>query len=406
MKVYQNLRLSIKALLLNKSRTWFSVAGMAIGIAAVIITVAIGEAAKEKALKPLKDMGTNVISINAGKFTEVFGRAREVTSVTTLKLLDINDLTNVTSINRMSAFQETMLQVGYQAKSTNSLVQGVTADYPIIRNYTLNSGSFFTFDHNLHSDRVAVLGSQMAEKFFKNKNVLGEVILINKIPFIIIGVLNPKGSAADLGNIDNVIMIPNKTLLRRVLNIDYLSKIYIQVNDQNDMGKVENEIVTTLRNNHKLEELGKENDFTVINQLNAIRTTNETSKSFNYLILGVAAISLIIGGVGILAVMILSVRERIREIGLRISIGARKWHILFQFLSESFLLGSVGGITGVVVGCLTAFLLNRFSSWETLINVDAIIISLAFSMITGVMFGVYPAYRASNFNPIKALKSE
>lgn len=406
MKLYQNLKLSIKALLLNKTRTIFSVIGMAVGIAAVIVTIAIGESAKQQALAPLKAMGTNVLVINAGKLTEVFGRARQVTRVTTLELPDVISVKKCAFIDKASPFQEEMLQIKYKSKSTGSLVQGVTSKYIDIRNYQLRSGQFLTEHNNLFSDRVAVLGSQMLDKLFKNEDPLGKIIYIRNIPFTVIGVLNPKGSAAELGNIDNVVMIPINTMLRRVLNIDFLSKIYLQVHDLQNMTETERFIINQLRANHKLDQTNKPNDFSIINQANAIRAAEETAGTFNYLIYGVAAISLIIGGAGILTVMILSVRERKMEIGLRISVGARKHHIVSQFLSESLLLGSLGGLSGILIGFFISYILNNFTDWTTIVSIESVLTSLIFSMSTGLVFGVLPAQRASKLNPIESLKSE
>jgi len=379
---------------------------MAVGIAAVTVTVAIGESAKQKALEPIKAMGTNVIVINAGKFTEVFGRAREVNNVTTLKLQDVSVLLNNTSIEKISPFQERLLPVKYQGRTTNSLIQGVSVEYPSIRNYTLNQGEFLTEDHNKLSERVAVLGSQTADNLFKNENPLDKIIYINNIPFTVIGSLSPKGSTSEMGNIDNVVMIPVKTLLRRVLNIDYLAKIYLQVHEIDHMDITESYIIEQLKANHHLKSRDEKDDFTIINQLNAIRLSEETSNSFNILILGVAVISLIIGGSGILTVMILSVRERITEIGLRIAVGAKKSNIVFQFIYESILLGFAGGLTGTITGYLISLTLNKFTDWTTTVSMRALLISIGFSMIVGLIFGVFPALRAAKSDPIKALKAE
>ncbi|MCK9422355.1 MAG: ABC transporter permease [Bacteroidales bacterium] len=406
MKIYRNIKLSIKALLVNKTRTYFSIAGMAVGIAAVTVTVAIGESAKQKALDPIKAMGTNVIVINAGKFTEVFGRAREVTNVTTLKLQDVSVLHKNNSIEKISPFQERLLPVKYQGRSTNSLIQGVSTEYPSIRNYTLNQGEFFTDDQNKMSERLAVLGSQTANNLFKNENPLDKIIYINNIPFTVIGSLNPKGSTSEMGNIDNVVMIPVKTILRRVLNIDYLAKIYLQVREIDHMDITESYITEQLKATHQLKRENEKDDFTIINQLNAIHMSEETSNSFNILILGVAVISLIIGGSGILTVMILSVRERITEIGLRISVGARKRNIVFQFMYESLILGFAGGLTGTILGYLISLVLNKFTDWTTTVSMQALLTSIGFSMIVGLIFGVFPALRAAKSDPINALKAE
>ncbi len=406
MKAFRNIGLSVKALFLNKSRTYLSIAGMAVGIAAVMITMAIGEGAKRKALEPIKAMGANVIVVNAGKYTETFGRKRQIDNVTTLKLSDSESLSICNHVSSISAFQEKQLPIKFGNLATSSLVQGVMPEYPAMRNYTLRAGDFFTKNQNNSSERVAVLGSIAADNIFKNEDPVNKTIYINKIPFKVIGVLNLKGTVNEMGNIDNVVMIPVKTILRRVLNIDYVGKVYLQIDEMANMDKTEKFVIEQLRANHKLNELEKKNDFTIVNQLNTIRATEETSRMFNILILGVAGISLIIGGVGILAVMILSVRERIKEIGLRISVGARKKNIVFQFLFESFMLGSAGGVGGILVGFTAAWILNEFSDWTTYISAYVVVVSILFSMITGLIFGVIPAQRAAKLDPIESLRAE
>ncbi len=406
MKFYQNIKLSLNALLTNKSRTYFSIAGMTVGIIAMVITVSIGDAAKKKALDLIKSMGTNVIVVNAGKFTEVFGRAREVTNVTTLKVSDVGYLSGYKHIEKISPFVESRLPVRYKDINTSSLIQGVYNDYYKIRNYTLKQGDFFFDINNDFSEKVAVLGSEVADKIFKNENPVNKAIYINKIPFTVIGVLNPIGSTTDIGNLDNIVMVPTKTMMRRVLNIDYISKIYLQVDDIENMFLTEKVIVDQLRIDHKLNDFHEKDDFTIINQIKAIQTSEKTSQTFNLLIMGVAAISLIIGGAGILALMILSVKERIKEIGLRISVGAKKRNIIVQFLSESMIISTCGGGLGILIGCVTSFLIGKYSDWATYVTLQSILISFIFSMATGLIFGVLPARRAASLDPIKALKTE
>lgn len=406
MKFYRNIKLSIKALLLNRSRTIFSILGMAVGIAAVIVTVAIGEGAKQKALKPIKAMGTNVLLVNSGKVKEVFGRKKQISNVTTLKLVDVDLLSEIEGIEYISPFQEQSLKVKYQNVITSSLIQGVSAGYPEIRNYSLKTGRIFTNIENKKADKVAVIGSDAAHSLFRNEDPINKTILINKIPFKVIGILNAKGLGAELGNIDNIVMVPVKTALRRLFNLDYLNKIYIGVDKLENLKMVGKEAAEILRISHNLNLRDKENDFTLINQINEINASEETASGFNVLIIGVAVISLIIGGIGILAVMILSVKERINEIGLRKSVGAKNNNITIQFLSEALLLGFAGGLLGIFIGSSTAFILNIISEWNTYISMQAILISFVFSMLTALIFGVFPARKASRLNPIEALRTE
>lgn len=404
MKFYKNIKLSTKALMLNPSRTIFSILGMAIGIAAVIVTVAIGEGAKQKALEPIQAMGTNVLLVNSGKVKKVFGRKKQMSTVVTMKPIDVKLLSEVSGVELISGFQEQGLIIKYHDITSSSLVQGVASSYPEIRGYKIENGRVFSDDETEKLEKVAVVGADVASLFFKDINPVGEVIKINKIPFTVIGVLKPKGLSAELGNIDNVVMVPVKTAMRRLFNLDYLNKIYIEVDDLENMISVENDIAEILRKTHKLKD--EENDYTFINQINEIRAAEETTEGFNNLTLGVAIVSLIIGGVGILAVMLLSVKERITEIGLRKSIGAKTINIVVQFLSEAAIIGIFGGITGIMLGVISAILLNSLTDWSTFISWQAISASFGFSIITALIFGVFPARQAAGLDPIDALKKE
>jgi putative ABC transport system permease protein len=406
MKLYRNIKLSIKALLLNRSRTVFSVLGMAVGIAAVIVTVAIGDGARQKALEPIKAMGTNVMIVNSGKLKEVFGRKKQVSNVTTLKLEDAEILSEIEGIEQISPFQQQSLNVKYQDNTISSLIQGVSKEFPELRDYNFRSGRVFTEREALKAEKVAIIGADAVNTLFPNEDPLNKTIFINKNPFRVIGVLQPKGLDSELGNIDNVVMVPIKTALRRLFNLDYLFQIHISVDELENLSKIENEVVSMLRENHRLNKYNKEDDFTIVNQLNAIKASEETSKGFNTLTIGVASISLIIGGIGILAVMILSVRERINEIGLRKSVGAKNFNIIIQFLSEALLLGITGGLLGALLGIIVALLLNSLSDWNTFISWQAIMVSFGFSILTALIFGVFPARQAARLDPIEALRTE
>lgn len=406
MKLYRNIKLSTKALLINRSRTMFSILGMAVGITAVIVTVAIGEGAKQKALKPIKAMGTNVLLVNSGKVKTVFGRKKQILNVTTLKLKDVEILSEIEGIQYISPFQEQRMKIKYQDVTTSSLVQGISAEYLLIRNYGLNSGEIFSEEDNKLAKKVAVLGSDVANSLFGKDNAIDQTILINRISFTVIAVLNQKGLGAELGNIDNVVMVPVNTALRRLYNLNYLNKIYIGVDEMENLEVVEKEVTEVLRVNHRLESRNKEDDFTLINQVNEIKASEETAAGFNSLIIGVAAISLLIGGIGILALMILSVKERINEIGLRKSIGAKKKNIIVQFLSEALIMGFAGGIGGIIFGISASYVLNIHSEWDTSILWQAVLISFVFSMFTALIFGVYPAWQAARLDPIEALQAE
>ncbi len=406
MKLVRNIKFSVSALLANRLRTWLSITAMSVSIAAAIVSISVGKAAREQTLAPLRSMGTRVLVVSAGKVQAVFGREKQTGNVTSLRLRDAVDLKAMEGVQCISAFQEALLQVESAGKTTTSLIQGVETEYPRIRNYQLQYGSFHTEADNIQSERVVVLGSQLSENLFGTENPVGRLILINRIPFTVIGTLRPKGVTGEMGNIDNVAMIPVNTLMRRVLNTDYLLRIYIQIEDEKEAGMVEARVSRQLRINHQLVESNAKDDFTIVNQITALRTAKSTSENFDVLISGVAILSLVVGGAGILAVMILSVRERIAEIGLRIAVGAKRKHILIQFLSEAFMVGITGGILGSLAGILAILLMDKMSAWPAQIEWEILLGAISFSVLNGLLFGIIPAWQAAKLDPITSLKQE
>ena len=406
MKWSSNIKLSYKALLLNKSRLVFSVLSVAIGIAAVIVTVSIGAGAREKAIAPIRSMGNNLIVVNPVKTKKIFRDRQTATAVTTFRMTDIESLSELDHLKYISAFQQLNGTIKYEGQTIKALIQGVSVDYLVMRNYKFTSGFNFNSADNHKMEKVVVLGATSSAQLFNGEDPLDKTVFINNIRFRVIGVLQIKGLEAEMGNIDNVAIVPIKTFLRRVSNLDYLGQIYLSADEQKNCETLEAETKNVLRQNHKLDILDKDDDFVIVNQLSSIKAAEETSKGFNLLIIGVAAISLVIGGVGILALMILSLKERIGEIGLRRSVGARKINIVFQFLSESLLLGIAGGISGMVLGLAASFLTNALSSWNTVISWPGIVIPFLMSAFTALIFGAVPAYRAANLDPVEALRNE
>jgi putative ABC transport system permease protein len=406
MKFSKNLILSYKALIINKSRFVFSILGTSVGIAAVITTLAIGQGAKDKALSPIKSMGINLLVINPAKTKEVFRDKQKPSTFTTLRMKDLEGISGLNHLKYISPFQQISGNAKYQGKTVKLLIQGVTEDYTKIRGYRFKAGFMFCTIDNSNIEKVAVIGSTTAEKLFINENPIDKTIYINNIQFRVIGVLQLKGLESELGNIDNVVIIPIKTFLRRISNLDYLGQIYISADALINCKSIEEGVRSILRENHKLEQWNKDDDFVIVNQFSSLKATEETIKGFNLLIISIASISLIIGGVGILVLMILSVKERIDEIGIRISVGAKKIDILGQFLTESLLIGLLGGLVGTVMGIAFSVLTNNLTSWETKLSWQGIMLPFLFSLLIGFIFGAIPAYRAANLNPVEALKSE
>ncbi|MBI1769431.1 MAG: ABC transporter permease [Ignavibacteriales bacterium] len=407
MKLLKNIKLSWKALLRNKSRTLFAIIGLSIGITTVMVMVSIGNGAKKKMAEQFEKMGANMLVVNSGKMSKVIGRLQQVNQVTTLTLNDADAIAEeCPSVEKVVPTADTYLKIKYGNTATMSMVQGASSDYPAVKNFPVKEGRFFTDKENKLSKRVAVLGHEAQTILFGTNNPIGETISIGNIPFEIIGVLVSKGVSAEGANEDKIVVIPIQTSLRRVLNRDYLNRIFVNAKSKEVMRSAENEIETLLRKRHKLNARNKENDFTLDNKLNAMSAEEESSQVFTWLIVGIGGISLLVGGIGVLAVMLLSIRERTSEIGLRISVGARKKDIVWQFLFEAAMLGTSGGIAGVVAGLLIAYIVGATTQWQTYISVYSIFFSVAFSITTGLIFGVFPALKAAGLDPIQALQKE
>lgn len=407
MKLLKNIKLSWKALLRNKSRTSFAIIGLSIGITTVMVMVSIGNGAKKKMAEQFEKMGANMLVVNSGKMSKVIGRLQQVNQVTTLTLNDADAISEeCPSVEKVVPTADTYVKIKYGNAAMMSMVQGASSDYPAVKNFPLKEGRFFTNKENKLSKRLAVLGYDVQTTLFGNDNSVGETILIGNIPFEVIGVLVSKGVSAEGANEDKIVVIPIQTSLRRVLNRDYLNRIFVNAKTKEVMRSAENEIESLLRKRHRLNVRNKENDFALDNKLNAMDAEEESSQVFTWLIVGIGGISLLVGGIGVLAVMLLSIRERTSEIGLRISVGARKKDIVWQFLFEASLLGTSGGIAGVIAGLLIAYIIGATTQWQTYISVDSIFFSVLFSITIGLIFGVFPAFKAAKLDPILALQKE
>ncbi|MBI5540214.1 MAG: ABC transporter permease [Bacteroidia bacterium] len=407
MKLIKNIRLSWKALLLNKIRTFFAIIILAIGISTIMVLTSISKGAEIKISEQFGNMGTNLIIVSSGKTVKVIGRQQKINQVTTLTLNDADAILNECSlVGKVVPSIEKAVSVKYGNVSTKTMVQGITIDYPEIKNFTVIQGRFFSEDEDKLMKRVAVIGDYIQKNLFGNSNPIGETFFVGTIPFEVIGVLSSKGLSPEGTNEDNVVLIPVHTAQRRVLNIDFLSRIFVQAKINADMNSAEKELECLLRERHKLNQLNKKNDFTLDNKLNAIKAENESLGSFNWLVTMVTGFILLIGGIGVLSVMLLSVRERISEIGLRISIGAKRSDILKQFLCEAAMLGITGGITGTIFGIMLSIIIGKTTEWQTDFSLQTAMFSIGLSISLGLVFGVYPAFKAAKLDPIQALQKE
>ncbi|MDX9908623.1 MAG: ABC transporter permease [Mariniphaga sp.] len=407
MKLSKSIKISRNQLLANKLRTFFALMGIIIGVSAVIVMVAIGNGARNEVLGKIEEMGTNLIIVNAGQVQKNVGRQQIRGTVTSLTLKDVDILASECPDVRMAApVQTKKMQVKWENVSTHTTITGTTPNYPFIRNFQVEKGVFFTEEENKASMRFAVLGETVVKNLFEGRNPVSENIRIGSVLFSIIGVMEPKG--ADLEGIDqdDQIFIPVQTALRRVFNLNYINTINIQATSIEKMDDATSQISEALREQHRLNRGNKPDDFTIQNQIELLETQKETTGTFTALIVSTAGVSLLVGGIGILAIMLIAIRERINEIGLRMAVGASRKDILFQFVIESSILSIGGGIIGIAVGILTSVVIIFATDWTLSISLPSLVYSFLFSLAVGLFFGVYPARKASRLDPVEALRSE
>lgn len=406
MNISKNIIISQKILLVNKTRTILSLSGIIIGICAVIIMVSIGKGTEAKIVAQITKMGSDILIVNAGQVKIIAGRARQTKSVTTLVPGDARSIIEKSSsINYAVPAQNKKLPVKYGSLNTTTNIMGTTADILMVRNYALSLGRFFDPDEDKGRRRVAVLGQTVADNIFEDESPVGKTIRIGKVPFEVIGVLAPKGLDMNGTDQDDQIIIPLHTALRRMFNLTYINAIYVQAKNSHVMGRAESEIRGILRKKHHIRK-GRPDDFTIQNQASVLEAQRESSRIFTLLISTIAAASLLVGGIGILAVMLISIRERIKEIGIRRAVGAKKSDILLQFLAESLLLSISGGIIGIILGIITAVIIATIAGWPFRLPLNVVVISFVSTIIMGIVFGVYPAEKAAHLDLVKALQFE
>jgi len=407
MRLYRSFALSRKALLAHRLRTGLAILGIVIGVAAVIVMVAIGQGAQREVLSQIEAMGTNLLIVNAGQVRTFAGRQRRMTTATTLTVADAEAVAQgCPHVAQAAPYQSKKLQVKHSALSVQTTVVGTTPAFQDIRNFYPRSGRFFTREENTASLRVAVLGYRIVQNLFEGINPIGEIIRIGRAPFEVIGVMERKGVNLSGTDEDDQILIPIRTALRRVFNLTYLGAVYIRGTDSETLDEAEEEVARLLRERHRLDRLEKPDDFTVQNQVDLLEARREATEAFTMLVGSVAAVSLLVGGIGILAVMLMSIRERVHEIGLRMAVGARRRDVLAQFLLEASTLGMLGGLVGVLIGIGGAMGVGRMTQWPAAVPGASVALALGFSLAVGLFFGVYPARRASRLDPIEALRSE
>jgi len=408
MKLLNLIRIALKALQRNKLRAFLTMLGIIIGVAAVIAMVAIGQGSKQSIQDQLSSMGSNMITVRPNSNQTVGGGARlDQSGLQTLTLDDIKAIQKqATYITAVSPAVQAKGQAINGSLNWPTTIQGVAPEYLSIRDWPVKDGISFTQEHVNTADKVCLLGQTVVDNIFSSgEDPVGKIIRFNKIPFKVIGVLAEKGENAFGQDQDDVIIAPYTTVQKRILAIPYIQNIYASAVNESSSEKATAELTDILRTSHKLKP-GDDDDFLVRTQAELINTFSSTSQLLTVLLTAIAGISLVIGGIGIMNIMYVSVTERTKEIGLRMSIGARGIDILFQFLIEAILISITGGIIGVLLGITASKLVTIFLSWPTLVSRSSIILSFLVCAITGVFFGYYPAQKASRLDPIEALRYE
>lgn len=405
MKFTKNLSLSYEILTAHKLRTLLSMLGIIVGVGAVVLMVAAGKGAEKRILDRIRDMGTNLIVVNAGQTRIVAGRQRQMARVTTLVPDDAEAIVaDCPSVRLAASAANKKLAVRFASENANTNVIGMAPDGFRIRNIEIASGRFFDTEESRGRRRVAILGPTVVRNLFDGDDPMGQKLRIGRVPFEVIGITQPKGTDTNGVDQDDLIIVPLSTAMRRLFNVTYVDKIYVQAVHAKALYQAEREIRNLLRQHHRLRE--KPDDFTIQNQATLLKTEHETSREMTLLVGSVSGISLLVGGIGILAVMLISVRERTSEIGLRRAVGALKRDIRNQFLLEAAILSGAGGFLGVFLGVMGALTLSRLGYWETVISWPSAGVAFLFSTSIGIVFGLYPALRAAKLEPIEALRTE
>ena len=406
MSLINLIRIALKALQRNKLRAFLTMLGIIIGVGSVIAMVAIGQGSKQSIHDQLSNMGTNMLTVqpasNLNGGVKIAGA-----SFQTLTIKDITALkANMQYITEVSPAVTSKGQAINGALNWPTTMSGVAPEYLDIRKLTLKDGIAFTQTDVKVSAKVCLIGQTVIDNLFPNgENPIGKVIRFGNIPFQIIGVLTPKGFNAFGQDQDDILIAPYTTVQKRILATIYYSNIYASALNEGSTDAAVTEMTNTLRDSHRLRST-EDNDFTVRTQQELIATLSSTSGLLTVLLTVVAGISLVIGGIGIMNIMYVSVTERTKEIGLRMSIGARGKDILLQFLMEAVLISITGGVIGVLVGFLSTQIVTLTLGWPTIISESSVALSFAVCAITGIFFGYYPAQKASRLDPIEALRYE
>ena len=398
------LQLALKALWRNKIRAMLTALGVIIGVASVIAMVAIGTGAKQRVAEQLASMGTNTLVIRPGSVTR--GGVRTGTGTTTsLTRADADAVRDLPGVIAIAPSVRTGVQLRYRGTNWGTAVEGVTPDYIQVKNWPLEVGDFFTDQHVVSAAHVCVLGKTVARELFGITNPIGETVVMKGLACTVLGVLSEKGASAFGTDQDDSVFAPLTTVQRKIMGITYIERVEVQTAGREATYQVMKDATQLLRYRHRLTE-EQADDFRIFNRAELAKASEDSANVFTWLLGSIASVSLLVGGIGIMNIMLVSVTERTREIGIRMALGARRRDILWQFLLEALVLSIAGGIIGIFLGIVGAVVMAKFSNFPVSITHWSIILAFSFSAVVGIFFGLHPARKASRLRPIEALRYE
>ena len=407
MNLLMIIRVAFRALIRNKMRAALTMLGIIIGVSAVIAMVSIGQGASASVQAQIESIGTNLLFVSAG--AQNVGGVRSGTGDTGTNTLTVEDLDaikrEVPSVSMVTPNVNARSQLVAGNMNWNTAVTGVSEEYPEIRKWPVATGSFFTDSDVRTAARVIVIGQTLADNLFPGADPIGQDLRVQNLPFRIVGVMNRKGQDPQGRDQDDVAFAPYTTVQKKILGRDRIQIAFVSAISQDATYTAQSQITELLRQRHKLT-ASEPNDFTVRNMTDVAEAANETSKTMTILLACIAGVSLLVGGIGIMNIMLVSVTERTREIGIRMAIGARSSAVRSQFLIESIVLSLTGGTIGIILGVVLSLAIPAFLGWPTLVSMMAIVGSVLFSAAVGIFFGYDPARKAASLDPIEALRYE
>ena len=410
MNALQAVRIALRSLRVNKLRSALTMLGIIIGVGAVITMVAVGSGAQARVAEQIQSLGSNLIIVLSGSTSAGGVRLGQGSQLTITEEDSAAIAREIPAVQGSAPSMRGNAQVVYGNLNWATGIQGVTPDYSEVREWGVTSGRFLTSEDTDGATKVVLLGQTTAQNLFGDADPLGQIVRIKKVPFTVVGLLDRKGQNSWGQDQDDVALIPLTTAKKKVLGVSQanarsVGSISVKIRTGENMADAEEQMRALLRQRHRLQPY-QDDDFTIRNLSEILQTQEESSKVMTYLLAAIASVSLLVGGIGIMNIMLVSVTERTREIGLRMAVGARGRDILMQFLVEAVTLSLIGGIIGIALGVGGSNAINALAEWRTVLAPEAILLAFGFSAAIGIFFGFYPARKASRLDPIEALRYE